>query len=391
LDTHAGWNEYENVLRGIAFRYPPSGVWMDDQTMDVESVAAFDLGTQATSTTAISVPTTALYVRVLSQDDVRLKGCFFSEAGWSEERIGVTTATRSLGGREVCIASEQDAAAGNRYASYAYATRRGSEVIILNFVVHSVNCENYSNPSVDCVAFDEERDTRGFDDIVSTLRFTDPAPGVRIDPALFKEKLMQKKTRFYELNVSSPHLEGFDDAQTEAVFNRLIAERVQARIDGFLKDAAEYADEGTATGDPWMLYEDFTVYPAPYGRVSIVMRGSEYTGGVHPNSYEDTMIFDLKTRSVLTPEQLFRPGTDYVKLLSDVSLAELRRRNGVMEFSDEDWLQTGAGPDAENFKTVYLTDAGLVIIFSAYQVAPYVAGTSEVLVPYRTLQGVLVL
>lgn len=385
-----GWKIYENVLEGFAFHYPPDAIWMDGGTVDTDSIATIDLGTRVASTSAISVPTTMLYVRILSATDPRMQNGYLSEAGWSDDAERVATSEKRIGNHTVYLASEQDAAAGSRYASYAYAIPHDDEFVILNFIVHSVNCQNYDDPT-QCVSFDEERDTSGFEEIIETLQFTERAVGTKIDAHLFVTEIITEKTAQREIEVSYPRLEGFADAAAQTAFNEIMHERVATSVAAFRASVDEESIEWDPGMSAWTFYGDYRVYPGAYGRFSVVRRISEYTGGAHPNTAYETTVFDLASRKALTLKDIFRSNVDYVSFLSEESLKELRRRNELQDFTDEGWLLDGAGPVEQNFQQFYLSDAGLVIIFPPYQVAAYAAGTSEVLIPYEALSGKLVL
>mgnify|MGYP000617893958 FL=1 len=178
----------------------------------------------------------------------------------------------------------------------------------------------------------------------------------------------------------------------QATFNTLVDAKVNATVAQFKTDAGEVsADELDSALGPWTLFLDYQVYPAPKGRVSVVLEWSEYTGGAHPNSFYETLVFNLATGKEEKLADLFVPGVDYLKTLSDLSIAELTRRNDLVDFTDSNWITDGAGPKADNFAASYLSDSGLVVIFGPYQVAAYAAGPSEVVIPYSALQGKLVL
>ena len=269
----AGWRTYENVLHGFSFSYPEGAVWnMGGYNLD-DTPASFDLGTQVTATSVQSVPTTELAVRIIPASDPRIKNCFFSESRWPEDANGIVTSHLTLGGRDVCLAVEQDAGAGNYYSSYAYTIAHGDEYIVLNFVVHSVNCLNYEDPATQCVAFDEARDTKGFADIVGTLGFTGNAPKTQLDISLFKETTKEDKTKVREISLSYPHLDGYSDATVQAAFNTLVDAKVNATVAQFKTDAGEVsAEELDSALGPWTLFLDYQVYPAPKGRVSLGIR-----------------------------------------------------------------------------------------------------------------------
>ena len=56
---------------------------------------------------------------------------------------------------------------------------------------------------------------------------------------------------------------------------------------------------------------------------------------------------------------------------------------------DDDWIERGAGPEAENYTSWTIGKKGLGIIFDAYQVAAYAAGPQHVLVPYSALKDLM--
>lgn len=386
-----GWETYENVVHGFAFSYPQDAIWgMGGYTLD-DTVASFDLGTKVASTTAQSVPTTELSIRTISAVDQRIKDCFFSESRWPEEATGIKTSHLMIGGRDVCLTVEQDAGAGNYYSSYAYSVKHDDEFIVFNFVVHSVNCLNYEDPATQCVAFDEARDTKGFDEIVGTLGFTAPKEA-SIDLTLFEQITKNDNTSVRQIDLTYVHLNAYGENGVQEEFNRLMDEKIQKIVAQFKDDAGEVSAEelGSAAG-PWTLSLQTYQYPAPHNRVSVVFEWSEYTGGAHPNTFYATMIFNLTTGKEEQLAELFKENVDYLKALSDYTIPELKRRDDLADFTDEDWIQSGAGATSDNYAATYLSDSGVVVIFSPYQVAAYAAGPSEVVVPYSVLQGKLAL
>lgn len=53
------------------------------------------------------------------------------------------------------------------------------------------------------------------------------------------------------------------------------------------------------------------------------------------------------------------------------------------------WLQKGTEPTLENHTVLFPGADGIEVIFLPYQVAPYAAGSSEVLISYADLEGIL--
>lgn len=57
---------------------------------------------------------------------------------------------------------------------------------------------------------------------------------------------------------------------------------------------------------------------------------------------------------------------------------------------DDDWIEKGAGANAENYESWTITKKGLAITFDAYQVGPYAAGPQHVVVPYSVVKDIVV-
>lgn len=105
-----------------------------------------------------------------------------------------------------------------------------------------------------------------------------------------------------------------------------------------------------------------------------------YSGAAHPQHWLDTLTFDLASQKVIKLPELFKPGSDYIKVLSRTCIRELKQRG-----LEEKWVEQGAGPEAENFNYFNLSDKALIITFPEYQVAPYAAGEQVVEIPLKEL------
>ncbi|MEJ7712580.1 MAG: RsiV family protein [Pyrinomonadaceae bacterium] len=57
--------------------------------------------------------------------------------------------------------------------------------------------------------------------------------------------------------------------------------------------------------------------------------------------------------------------------------------------SDNEWIERGAGPQAENYKSWSLTRSGLLMTFDPYSVASYAEGTKEVIIPFAALKNLI--
>jgi len=167
----ASWNDV-NISIGEAIvhmSFPGSFVMTntnsDGQVMNV------DMGTAVENPGERSVPGRSMRMFAVDAQDQRMRDCLFSENEWTagrapEMKTNLTFGTSKL---SFCESSEQEGAAGNRYSVYTYTTPIGGQILVLEFTVHSVVCENFERPEEQCVSFDEARDTAIFADILSRI------------------------------------------------------------------------------------------------------------------------------------------------------------------------------------------------------------------------------
>ncbi|MBH9968081.1 DUF3298 and DUF4163 domain-containing protein [Bacillus enclensis] len=90
-----------------------------------------------------------------------------------------------------------------------------------------------------------------------------------------------------------------------------------------------------------------------------------HTHAAHGMTFIRSLTFDLEKEKICSLKDLFKPGSDYVKRLSDLVAAQIKERDIPLlgEF-------TGIRPDQD----YYIADKALVIYFQLYEITPYVAG-----------------
>lgn len=112
-----------------------------------------------------------------------------------------------------------------------------------------------------------------------------------------------------------------------------------------------------------------------------------YTGAAHGISATQFLNWDNANEKVLGLANIIRPGQ------RDAYLAVLKQAH-------TQWLSTN--PDAQRDPAAYsrvwpfqpnenfgFSDAGLIVKYNSYEIAPYSSGQPELLIPYSALQGIL--
>lgn len=193
-------------------------------------------------------------------------------------------------------------------------------------------------------------------------------------------KIFEERKRSLDIRMGYPELQAGGSTSSRETFNKAMKAYIDGTVDQFKKDF-EAAGSASDAGD-WLLSSDYRVpYTSP-SLVSVVIDGSMYQGGAHPNSFYQTFIYLVQKERFVSAEEVFSEASDLLAA-SDAAQKELAARN----ISDAEWIQNGAGPSMENYRHVYVTEAGLAVIFPPYQVAAYAAGPQEVIIPWNSIPG----
>jgi hypothetical protein len=197
-------------------------------------------------------------------------------------------------------------------------------------------------------------------------------------------------SKLFEIKVDYPELAGANPASA-AKFNQLVKETVMKAVREFRKVSLAQAEEDSAlaverSGDNF-LEMNYRLDFASERIITVVFGNTVYEGGARPDQYSLTINFDLKNGRKIELADIFKPNTNYLKVLSDYAIRNLKQ--SLEEMSDEEWLENGAGAQAENFGSWNITKKGLLINFDPYRVASPAAGGRQVLIPYSELKNIL--
>jgi Protein of unknown function (DUF3298) len=170
-----------------------------------------------------------------------------------------------------------------------------------------------------------------------------------------------------------------------AKLNQELRKFIDKEVNKFRKDAGPPEERTSSSGSTFE--SKYKVTYAEGDLISIAFLVEAYYEGAVHGSY-NTIVFnyDLTSGKMLKLADLFKPGANYLKPISDYSIVSLRKeKEGV---PDSDWID-GAAPKLENYQSWNITREGLDIEFDPYQVGPYAEGPHEVLIPYSALKNII--
>lgn len=206
--------------------------------------------------------------------------------------------------------------------------------------------------------------------MVSSINFA--YAGIDLDTVKFSDNNKKKK---YNVEISYPKIKN-TSSKGEKDFNKLIADFVEKEKKSFYQEVNSNDYDGDS---PFDMNVGFNFEFAEKKFVSMTLYVYYYMGGAHGNTTVYTFNYDLDKNKEYRLSDLFEG--EYLKVISDYCIKEISGD----EYTDDEWVRSGAAPEAENFKAFTLSQKGILIHFQQYQVLPYAAGMPEVLVPKSVL------
>lgn len=115
-----------------------------------------------------------------------------------------------------------------------------------------------------------------------------------------------------------------------------------------------------------------------------------YAGGAHPSHESISVTYDLTTGKALLLSDLLNPGcnaSDLTPLVIEVLEIISQEHYLYSDYTAIVEERFGQGLDVE--EGWYLSNEGLCIFFSPYEIAPYATGEVKATIPYEKLNGLL--
>lgn len=121
---------------------------------------------------------------------------------------------------------------------------------------------------------------------------------------------------------------------------------------------------------------------------TVVFSNYMFTGGAHGIPYRSSHTFDTESETILTLDDVF---IDVDTALVEIAPLAVDKLTELFDgATDTDWIEDGTDPtEPENYAIWGLSEDSFIIYFSAYQVAPYVAGQPTIEIPLSELSDVL--
>lgn len=200
----------------------------------------------------------------------------------------------------------------------------------------------------------------------------------------------ENKKKNYEISISYSQIKGLD-SPSEKGYNKLLKSIAEAQADSFKVWMEDWESPPDFEQGSFYDLNDTVLYNDSKIISTLFYEFSYFAGAAHPNNSNLSVNYDLEKNKEITLSDLFQGN--YLKLLSEICIEEIAKNKKEYDpnfnAADDDWLNTGAGPDEKNFKVFNIKKDKFMITFPTYQVASYAEGPQTVKIPYDRLTTVI--
>lgn len=212
-----------------------------------------------------------------------------------------------------------------------------------------------------------------------------------------------------DFTVKTKYINGSVTLEKQIKANAPLADNLLAEGKHWIeKNRAESAKEFKTSpelfrdGHAWVFERGYSQTAQAGGRyVSIVRTDYVYTGGAHPNTFINTILWDDQAKKQINVRPFFKETADNgptLKALRAAAIAAVqaeKKERGIDDSGTIDWykgieptlLKVGAVSLAPS--TIADKSAGLEFHYSPYAVGPYAEGPYTVFVPWETFKAYL--
>lgn len=158
-------------------------------------------------------------------------------------------------------------------------------------------------------------------------------------------------------NIYYPQLAGLSNQQAERQINHSLLQTVN----GLIREQERVQIQGNT-----QMQGSYEVKTNERGIFSVTLSNFAYTPPMaHPMTFLGSLTADVQTGKVYNLRELFKPGSEYVKILSENVKRQIQQRQI---------------PTLDPFTTIspeqdfYIADKALVLYFQLYELSPYYVG-----------------
>ncbi len=158
-------------------------------------------------------------------------------------------------------------------------------------------------------------------------------------------------------------------------------------VESFIQGYDEFSTEQKDRVQSWYLYVDIEVLSAQPGYLAFKYTHADYAGGAHGNEVMLYLNYDPVQKKSLQLKDLLLPGKmDELTRLAEQIFRKNEQLSPQQSLTDQYFFENGQFSLPENF---YLREDGIVFLYNAYEIKPYVAGTTTLVLPFDKVKPLI--
>jgi len=201
----------------------------------------------------------------------------------------------------------------------------------------------------------------------------------------------------YEVNY--PEFSGLDSAVAKKIRRELdamvsmgnpeaVGKTMKQIGEEFVRDYDDFKKEMPESSGGWYYNADISVEVATDTLISLTVAEDYFTGGAHGGSGTYFININPKTGAEFTLDNLFKSG--YQEPVTKIGDEVFRRVREIPDTAslNENYFEFPDDKFQLNQNYGFRKD-GIVFFYNSYEIAPYAAGPTEVLIPYERIRDLL--
>ncbi|MCX7970016.1 MAG: DUF3298 and DUF4163 domain-containing protein [Negativicutes bacterium] len=185
------------------------------------------------------------------------------------------------------------------------------------------------------------------------------------------------------INCSVPQINGMANKDAQQAVNQFLLNQVQPELTAFQQSLVK----DPANADPKSPWQGNLCFESSYSvkfqrsfLLSIVQDEYWFSGGAHGMAVRKAANINTETGHIYSLDQLFKPGSDWLKVLNAAIAGQIAVRSDSSEY------KFNGITSREQF---YLIDEGLVVYFQPYEIGPWVLGMPKFVIPWYDLHDLV--
>lgn len=154
----------------------------------------------------------------------------------------------------------------------------------------------------------------------------------------------------------------------------------------FVKGYDEFFAANKDSFQNWFLMIDITVLNQKKDYIALQYLHSDYSGGAHPNTNLTFINYNLKNNQPITLDSLIEQNQKLaLTAIGETIFRKNENLSATASLENEYFFENGKFNLPENF---YISNQGLVFLYNPYEIKPYVAGTTKLVIPFANLKKI---